>query len=79
MTAPYRRGVRGRPDVGIYDTRHPANVFDDAGGRWVVVCETHSSLVNVDSLATARIVGQDVGAEFCEEDHEARGNITLGY
>jgi len=69
MTAPYRRAVRGRPDVGIYDTRHPANVFDDAGGRWVVVCEPHGTLVNVSSLETARTVAQDVAGEFCE-DHE---------
>lgn len=39
--------------VSIYDARHPESVFDPGGGRWIVFCETHGTLLNVPSLADA--------------------------
>ena len=37
----------------IFDSSMPENVFDPAGGRWVLVCEAHSQLVNVSTLQAA--------------------------
>lgn len=53
-----RLGQRA-PHATIYDTSMPENVFDPCGGRWVVVCEPHGSLVNVDTLRVALEVADD--------------------
>lgn len=57
----------GRQVATVYDTSMPENVFDPVGGRWVVVCEEHSTLVNVDTLRDAIALG-DQRREFCEEE-----------
>ena len=37
--------------------------LDPDGGRWVVICEDHFTLVNVDTLARARSTATE---EFCD-------------
>ncbi len=51
--------------VTLYDTNHPDNIFDPAGGRWVVVCEDHGAICNFDTIAMARFHAPCV--EWCEE------------
>ena len=55
-----------KPHAAVYDTSMPENVFDPTGGRWVVVCEEHATLVNVDRLRDALDVASDLPL-FCEE------------
>lgn len=50
--------------VTIYDTQHPDNIFDPAGGRWVTVCEDHHTLCNHATLAQAR--GHATVVDWCE-------------
>lgn len=38
--------------------------LDPTGGRWVVICETHGTIVNTTTLADARATAT---AEFCED------------
>lgn len=69
MSAYLRQSTKARStgtEVEVYDTRHPDNVFDTEGGRWVTICE-HGSLVNHDTLALARWFASapDVWCEDC--------------
>lgn len=53
--------------TAVYDTLHPDNVFDPAGGRYVVVCEEHGLLVNDDNLSHALHVAAHPAYFFCGE------------
>src|SRR5262249_58691799 len=59
----------------IYDTTAPENVSDPTGGRWVVVCEAHGTLVNTTTLRDAAVLAET--REFCEEE-PTPGPGTLG-
>ena len=52
-------------EVEVYDTDDPLSVFDPEGGRWVTICE-HGSLVNHETLATARSFAS-APEVWCEE------------
>ena len=68
MTTYHRQSTKARSSgavVDIYDTSHPHNVFDPEGGRWVTICE-HGSLVNHETLATARYFAPSPES-WCEE------------
>lgn len=54
--------------VGVYHAEQAA--IDPSGGRWVTVCETHSTLCNHDTLALARLHRSDP-AGWCEDCREA--------
>jgi hypothetical protein len=59
--------------VTIYDTNHPRNVFDPAGGRWVTVCEDHGSICNHETLALAK--AHAPYAEWCEPCQAVRHRL----
>jgi hypothetical protein len=50
-------------DQGIADPK-------EEGGAWLVVCETHGTCLNIDSLRAARSVIYSGGTEFCDECRE---------
>lgn len=43
--------------------RATAAGLDPAGGPWVVICNEHSSVVNVETRAAARTISHE---DFCE-------------
>ena len=62
-----RLNVRGSLGHRSYGTADDLGLDPD-GGRWVVICEDHYTLVNVDTLARAR---NTATSEFCEACREA--------
>lgn len=70
MSVYLRQATKARSSgavVELYDTTQPENVFDPDGGRWVTICE-HGSLVNHETLATARsfAAAPEVWCEECQ-------------
>ncbi len=57
------RSQRTGSDVGLYDATLTG--FDDEGGRWVTVCNTHATVCNHETLALARY--HLPACEWCEE------------
>jgi hypothetical protein len=55
------RGYRTALTVGTAE----ALGCDPEGGKWVVICEAHGTLVNVDTRAVAMAIRAD---DFCEEE-----------
>ena len=55
---------KGDRTVRVFDTRAADNIFDPDGGRWVVFCEDHATLVNTDTRAIARQV-MSQPTQFC--------------
>jgi len=45
---------------------------DPDGGKWVTLCEVHSTLVNTDSRATAMAVDVLDFCEACMDEHADR-------
>lgn len=46
--------------------------LDPAGGRWVVICETHATVVNTTTLADAKATAT---TEFCEACMEVQDRV----
>lgn len=55
--------------VTIYDAHEQQ--LDPDGGRWVTVCQTHSTLVNHTSQRAARATMKSGSIEFCDDCRDA--------
>lgn len=71
--AGYRVGYRTGPAlpsgkrgwVTVYDAEEQGIPASD-GGRWAIVCQEHSALLQIETLAQAKIVAQCGSDEFCD-------------
>lgn len=68
------RSGAGRGWVVIYEAE--AQGIDPAGGRYAIVCETHSTIAKATSLPTARGIMKAV--DFCEACMAARTELVKG-
>jgi len=79
------REQRTNPKTGtkysLLDCRAPDSLIPESdGGRWAVVCDTHSSLLQFDSYAQARAVlaQPEEVCDICGAELEARARIAAG-
>lgn len=63
--------------VGLYDVRK-TDQFDPDGGRWVTICENHSTIVNhlTRKLAEAFMASPEAWCEDCQEKIDAKNLPT---
>lgn len=74
MSTAYTRKPRGERYALTVGTAEDLGLDDD-GGKWVVCCDEHSTVVNVD---TRRVALEIKSWEFCDEcrDEEFPNTLT---